>query len=151
MFIGLPAQAGDIFTVRHVSDGDTLVLQDGQKVRLLGVDTPEMHDTRRNRDDARRNHLSEKTVGEFAKKAKQFMKDSVEGRAVRLEYDWERKDKYGRTLAYVYRQPEDTFMNAEILREGYGFAYLAFPFKYSEEFRRLANEAKEKGKGLWKA
>ena len=146
----MPALADDIFTVRHVSDGDTLVLQDGQKVRLIGVDTPEMHDAGRNWQDAKRNHLSEKTVGEFAAKAKEFLKGALEGHSVKLEYDWQRQDKYGRTLAYVYRQPDNTFMNAEILREGYGFVYLKFPFRHSEEFRLLANEAKKNGKGLWK-
>ena len=150
MVSALPALAGDVFTVRHVSDGDTLILQDGERVRLIGVDTPEMHDRRRNRDDAKRNHLSEKTVAEYAEKAKEFVKDAVQGRSVRLEYDWERKDKYGRTLAYVYRETDGAFLNAEILREGYGFAYLAFPFKHSDEFRRLAAEAKAGGKGLWK-
>ena len=147
----LPALAGDVFVVRHVSDGDTLILRDGPRVRLIGVDTPEMHDTQRNREDARRNRLSEKTVGEFAEKAKQFVREAVEGRSVRLEYDWQRTDKYGRTLAYVYREDDGYFLNEAIVREGYGFAYLAFPFKLSEEFRSLAREAQKEGRGLWKS
>ena len=144
------APAADIFVVRHVSDGDTLVLSDGQKVRLIGVDTPEMNDEARNRRNAARNHLSAGVVRDFAVKAKQFVIGQVQGRTVHLEYDWERTDKYGRTLAYVYREPDGYFLNAEIIRQGYGFAYLVFPFRHSEEFRAYAKEAREKKIGLWK-
>ncbi len=71
------------------------------------------------------------------------------GKRVRLEYDRERQDKYGRTLAYVYLE-DGTFLNAEIIRQGYGFAYTQFPFKYLEEFRKLEREAQEAGRGLWR-
>lgn len=77
--------------------------------------------------------------------------DTIElstGDRIRLEYDWERRDKYGRTLAYVYLE-DGTFLNAEIIRQGYGFAYTRFPFKYLEEFRKLEQEARETGRGLW--
>jgi micrococcal nuclease len=146
-----PVCAADVFVVRQVTDGDTLVLHDGERVRLIGVDTPEMHDDKRNRQHASRNHINERIVKEFAGKAKKFVSGAVEGRSVRLEYDWQRKDKYGRTLAYVYRQPDDYFLNAEIIREGYGFAYLVFPFKYLEEFRHDAGQAQKKKLGLWKS
>jgi len=145
-----PAFGADVFVVQHVLDGDTVVLQDGQHVRLIGVDTPEMGDERRNRQDARRNHLSEKIVNKFSKRAKEFLSQAVVGRTVRLEYDWQRKDKYGRTLAYVYRQPDDYFLNAEIIQRGYGFAYLVFEFRYSEEFRQYQRQAQENQMGLWK-
>ena len=72
----------------------------------------------------------------------------VEGKRVRLEYDWKRKDKYGRTLAYVYLE-DCTFLAAGIIRQGYGFAYTRFPFKYLEEFRKLEREAREAKRGLW--
>ena len=153
LFLGLFApvlRAADVYTVSRVSDGDTLVLSDGQKVRLIGVDTPEMEDEARNRRNAAYNRISAGVVNDFAFKAKQYVREQVEGRPVRLEYDWQRQDKYGRTLAYVYRQPEGTFLNAEILRQGYGFAYLRFPFKYSEQFRVYAQEAREAKRGLWK-
>ncbi len=67
---------------------------------------------------------------------------------VRLEYDQERRDKYGRTLPYVYLE-DGTFLNGEIIRQGYGFAYTRLPFKYLEEFRKLEREAREAGRGLW--
>jgi micrococcal nuclease len=67
---------------------------------------------------------------------------------VRLEYDWQRQDKYGRTLAYVYLE-DRTFLNAEIIKQGYGHAYTRFPFKYLEEFRGYEKDARESGRGLW--
>ena len=135
--------------MRHVSDGDTLVLSDGRKVRLIGVDTPELSDAARNRQNARRNGLDEKTVNTFARSAKAFTEELIEGKQVRLEYDWQRFDKYGRTLAYVYREEDGLLLNAEIIRQGYGFSYLFFPFKRSVEFQKLAEEARIEGRGLW--
>jgi micrococcal nuclease len=65
----------------------------------------------------------------------------VEGKRIRLEYDQQRHDQYGRTLAYVYLE-NGTFVNAEIIRQGGGFANRRFPFKYLEEFRTLEREAR---------
>ncbi|MEE9610598.1 MAG: thermonuclease family protein [Desulfatiglandales bacterium] len=72
---------------------------------------------------------------------------------VRLEFDQANahighKDKYKLTLAYVFIE-DGTFLNAEIVKQGYGHAYTRFPFKYLEEFRQLEQEAREKKKGLW--
>jgi len=72
----------------------------------------------------------------------------VEGKKVKLEYDWQRIDRYGRTLAYVYLK-DGTFANAEIIKQGYGFAYTKYPFKYMDEFRKYELEARLKGVGLW--
>jgi micrococcal nuclease len=99
------------------------------------VDTPETKDPRQ-------------PVQYFGEEAAAFTRRMVEGKRVRLEYDWERKDTYGRTLAYVYLE-DGTFLNAEIIRQGYGFAYTRFPFKYLEEFRKLEREAREARRGLW--
>ena len=73
----------------------------------------------------------------------------VEGKRVRLEYDQTRRDRYGRTLAYVYLE-DGTHLNAEIVKQGYGHAYTRFPFRYLEEFRRYEREARESRRGLWK-
>jgi len=73
----------------------------------------------------------------------------IEGKQIKLEYDWQRKDKYNRVLAYIYLE-DGTFLNLEIIKQGYGFAYTKYPFKYSEQFRQAEKEAREQGRGLWK-
>ena len=123
-------------TVERAVDGDTLLLSNGERIRLIGVDTPEtVHPN--------------KPVEHFGKEAKAFAQREIEGREARLEFDWQKNDKYGRTLAYVYRKEDNFFLNAEIIKQGYGHAYTRFPFKYLEEFRRYEREARENGRGLW--
>ena len=128
----------EFYLCTRVIDGDTIVVDiDGkqEKVRLIGVDTPEtVH--------------PEKPVEYFGKEASEFTKRMAEGKKVRLEYDWQDRDKYGRVLAYVYLE-DGTFLNADIVRQGFGFAYTRYPFKYLEEFRQYEREARENGKGLW--
>ncbi len=122
----------------RVVDGDTIVVQIGQKrekVRLIGVDTPETKHPK-------------KPVQRFGKEASLFTKSMVEGEEVRLEFDWQERDKYGRLLAYVYLT-DGTFLNAEIIRRGYGFAYTRYPFKYMSQFRQYEGEARKNRKGLW--
>ena len=121
--------------VERVIDGDTVVVRGVGRVRLIGVDTPETVDPRR-------------AVEFFGREASAFTKRLLEGQRVRLEYDRERTDRYGRTLAYVYLR-DGTFANAEIVRRGYGHAYTRFPFRYLDRFRRLEREAREAGRGLW--
>ncbi|MBI3611540.1 MAG: thermonuclease family protein [Nitrospirae bacterium] len=136
LFAASGSIGGDIFFVTRAVDGDTIVLADKERVRLIGVDTPELHHPR-------------KPVQYYAEEAYRFTQKIVEGKKVRLEYDWQRRDRYGRLLAYVYL-PDGTFLNAELIRQGYGHAYTRYPFKYLDEFRRLEREARETGKGLWK-
>ena len=122
-------------TVVRVIDGDTIVLDGNEKVRLIGVDTPEtVH--------------PQKPVERFGKEASAFTRRMIEGKKVRLEFDQTRKDRYGRTLAYVYLE-DGTFLNEEIIKQGYGFAYTRFPFRYMERFRDRERRAREAGRGLW--
>ena len=58
------------------------------------------------------------------------------------------KDRYGRTLAFIFLE-DGTLLNAEIIRQGYGYAYTQFPFSRMEEFRRLEGEARDARRGLW--
>ena len=85
----------------------------------------------------------------FGLEAAAFTRQLVEGKQVRLEFGDERYDIYGRTLAYVYLLEDGTFLNSEIIRQGYGYAYTRFPFRYRDEFRRLQREARENRIGLW--
>ena len=130
-----PAPREGFRVVERVIDGDTLELEGGERVRLIGVDTPELHHP-------------EKPVEYFAREAAAFTERLCEGKPVRLEYDRETEDRYGRTLAYVYLE-DGTFVNAEIIRQGFGFAYTRFPFAYLEEFRALERAARENQRGLW--
>jgi micrococcal nuclease len=136
LFVSALLNAYDWVKVKRAIDGDTLLLINGEKVRLIGVDTPETKHP-------------QKPVERFGKEAYLFARKMVEGKEVRLEFDWQKRDKYGRLLAYVYLL-DGTFLNAEIIKQGYGFAYTRFPFKYLEEFRRYEREAREGRRGLWK-
>ena len=131
------ASYAELHKVRHAIDGDTLLLINGEKVRLIGVNTTEI--TR-----------PQKPVQYFGKEAHLFTSQMVDGKEVRCEFEKQRRDKYGRLLAYVYLL-DGTFLNAEIIKQGYGFAYTRFPFKYSEEFRKYERTARENKKGLWGA
>jgi micrococcal nuclease len=123
-------------TITRVIDGDTIVVEGTGTVRLIGVDTPETVDPRR-------------PVQYFGKEASDFTKQLAAGKRVRLEFDQDRTDRYGRTLAYVYLSAENLLLNAEIIRQGYGFAYTQFPFRMMEQFRALERDAREAGLGLW--
>lgn len=129
------APGGAWRSVVRVVDGDTLLLDGDERVRLIGVNTPETKDPRR-------------PVEHFGKEAAAFTRRMAEGRRVRLEFDQERHDRYGRTLAYVYLD-DGTFLNAEIIRQGYGFAYARFPFRYANDFRAFERDARENRRGLW--
>jgi micrococcal nuclease len=121
--------------VERVIDGDTVVVQSVGKVRLIGVDTPELGDPRA-------------AVDAMARRASAFVEQVAAGKQVRLDYDWQRHDKYGRTLAYAYL-PDGSMLNAEIIRQGYGYAYTKYPFKYRNEFRGIERKAREAHRGLW--
>jgi len=119
-----------------VIDGDTIILDNGEHVRLIGVDTPE------------KSHPL-KPIEYFSEEATQFTQQMAEGKDITLEFDAERRGKYGRLLAYVYLL-NGTFVNAEIIKQGYGFAYTKYPFKYKDLFVSLENEAKKNKCGYWK-
>jgi micrococcal nuclease len=97
-----------------------------------------------------------KQVDYFAQEAAAFTRRMVEGKCVRLEFDQANaatghKDNTAqkRTLAYVYLE-DGTLLNAEIIRQGYGFALTRYPFARLEQFRQLEREARENRRGLWR-
>ncbi|MBA7712120.1 hypothetical protein ES703_121090 [subsurface metagenome] len=121
--------------VDRVVDGDTIELSNGETVRLIGVDTPELH------------HPS-RPVEYFATEAKVFVEQIASDCEVKLMFGKERRGKYGRLLAYVYL-PDGTFLNAEIIKQGYGFAYTKYPFEFMDDFVRYETKARQAKLGLW--
>jgi micrococcal nuclease len=139
----------DILVTRAV-DGDTLVLENGERVRLIGIDTPEMHESNKLYRDAERTRQDISTIQKLGRRAYKFTKNLVEGKRVSLEFDVERRDKYERLLAYVYLK-DGTFVNAEIIKQGYA-SLMTYPpnVKYADLFLKLYQEAREDRRGLWK-
>jgi micrococcal nuclease len=88
-------------------------------------------------------------VERYGKEAANFTKKILQGRRVRLEYDVQPRDRYGRILAYVYLE-DGTFFNAELVRQGYARIATYPPnVKHADEFVRLEREAREANRGLW--
>lgn len=129
---------GDRATVERVVDGDTLVLTDDTRVRLIGIDTPETVDPRR-------------PVECFGQEASDHAKQLLpKGTEVRLVFDVERTDRYGRTLAYVYRASDDLFVNLDLARNGYAEQLTVPPnVAHADDFAAAVDEAREAGNGLW--
>lgn len=124
----------------RVIDGDTIVVSPNQKVRLIGVDTPETVHPKKSQQC-------------FGKEAKQFTRDAVEGKTVWLVLDdanlnTGHKDKYGRTLAYAYLD-DGRMLNRELIRQGYARAERRFRYSHRAEFRELARGAQVNSVGLW--
>ena len=136
--------------VTRVVDGDTLVLETGEKVRLIGIDTPEMHVSNKLYRDAQRTSQDITTIQKLGRRAYEFTKNLVEGKRVSLEFDVAKYDKYDRLLAYVYLK-DGTFVNAEIVKQGYA-SLMTYPpdVKYADLFLKLYQEARENKRGLWK-
>ncbi len=126
--------------VVRIIDGDTIVvLVNGvqEKIRLIGVDTPETFDSRG----------TPQCLGE---EASNFVTSLLENQIVRLEADQSQddRDKYGRLLRYVYL--EDILINKEIIARGYGYEYTyRRPYKYQTNFRNAEQTARENQIGLW--
>lgn len=136
--------------VTKAVDGDTLKLANDQRVRLIGIDTPEVHESAKLYRDANKTRQSVETIRGLGKRSHEFTKKLVEGKQVRLEFDVTKKDKYGRLLAYVYLQ-DGTFVNAEIIKQGYASLMTIPPnVKYEALFKELYSQAREAKRGLWK-
>jgi micrococcal nuclease len=130
--------AKDLFQVTEVVDGDTIKVSTIGTLRLIGMDTPETRDPR-------------KPVQCFGREASKRAKELLSGKKVYLEYDPANKiDKYGRTLAYVYRE-DGLFYNAEMIKQGFAHSYVQFPHPRLDEFNTYQREARENNLGFWAA
>jgi len=137
--------------VKRVIDGDTIQLESGERVRLIGIDTPEMHESDKLYRDSQRTGQDVGIIQELGRRAYEFTRKLVEGKRVSLEFDVEKYDKYRRLLAYVFLKNEGIFVNAEIIRQGYASLMTIPPnVKYADLFVKLYQEARQNRRGLWK-
>jgi micrococcal nuclease len=135
------SDSGDLL-VLEVFDGDTiLVRRNGvdEKVRFIGIDTPETKDPR-------------KPVQCFGEEASRYTHDLLDGRKVRLEIDISQgeRDRYGRVLAYVWRE-DGLFVNKNLVEEGYAheYTYQGNIYTYQADFIAAEEAARSSQKGLW--
>lgn len=135
--------------VTRVIDGDTIQLESGERVRLIGIDTPEMHESDKLHRDSQRTGQDVSAIKAMGKKSYEFTRALLEGKRVSLELDVEKYDRYDRLLAYVYLK-DGTFVNAEIVKQGYA-SLMTFPpnVKYADLFLKLSQEARQNNRGLW--
>ena len=130
------------YHVTKVIDGDTIEVNYGghtETVRYIGIDTPETHDPR-------------KPVQCYGLTAAAKNQQLVGGQNVRLQADPadDDRDKYHRLLRYVYL-PGGTFVNQQLVEQGYAFAYVVFPNSKLDQFRAWEQEARAADRGLWSA
>lgn len=131
-----PYDSERLWRVERVVDGDTVRLEGGQRVRLIGVDTPELYPP-------------ELPPEPLAQEATDFTRQVIEGRRVRLDFDRERRDQYRRILAYVY--VGDQLLNEELIRAGFSPAVTRFPYRAAMKRRFQAAEAEARAarRGIW--
>ena len=130
IFLG-PATADELVRVKQVYDGDTILLEDGRKVRYLGMNAPEFQEP-------------------FYLKAKRFNESLVLEKEIRLEFDQEKTDSYDRVLAYVY--VGDEMVNVRLVGEGLAHVFFIGPNrKHNALFLQSQASAKQRKVGLWSA
>ncbi len=141
LLLALPASAapeGLPATVVSVVDGDTIHVRIAdrlEKVRYIGMNTPEVHHPRKGEEPGGR-------------EASEVNRQLVAGKQVRLELDVQERDRYGRLLAYVW--VGDTMVNAELVRRGYAQVMTIPPnVRHQQLLLKLQREAREAGRGLW--
>ena len=127
---------GDDTAITRITDGDSLVVTDDTRIRLIGIDTPEVES-----DDC------------YSAEATAHMKELVPvGTRVRLVYDVGRLDVYDRTLAYVYRLPDGLFVNLAQARDGFALQLTVPPnVAHADDLGQAVAEARTAERGLWSA
>jgi len=128
--------AGAGYQIKWVVDGDTVVLSDGQKIRYIGINAPELaHD----------DHKAEP----YGEESKRFNAMLVDRGKVRLEFDQERLDQYKRRLAYVFLK-SGTFVNAEMLLNGYAYFLYSPPnIEHNALLLQAQRSAMLAKRGIW--
>lgn len=124
----------DLLEVVKVYDGDTIELKDGRKIRLIGVDAPEVDSP-----------YAKKEPGGDESKA--YLMNLLAGKKVSIRVGEDPKDRFGRILAYVY--VGDVLVNGRIIRDGFAQVYEKFDYEYKDLFKAYEQEARTRGIGIW--
>lgn len=116
--------------VKRIIDGDTFETETGEKVRLIGINAPEMADI-------------------FGQEAKQHLTDLISGTTIDLQADSISKgrDRYSRLLGYVILDGKD--INKQMISDGFAFAYMKFNFQKANEYKQAQLTSSQKNKGMW--
>ncbi len=143
----------NFYPVTKVVDGDTFEVEiDGkkEKVRMLGIDTPEKFESNKLDKDSERTGNDKKTIKKLGELSSDYAKKLLSGKKVRLESDpiGDNKDRYNRLLMYVYLE-DGTFVNLKIVEDGYANAYTRFEISKKNEIVQAERNARENKRGLW--
>jgi micrococcal nuclease len=126
----------DFYRVKTVYDGDTVVLEDGRKIRLLGINTPEVQ----HRD---------KLADAGGDEAKRWLADKLKNARVRLEIGPEKTDKYGRTLAHLFTEKKE-HINLQLVQAGLASVSIYPPeLLYINELVKAQDQAERAKLGIW--
>jgi len=168
------------YRVIKVYDGDTVGFANRAHVRLLGIDCPEMVDNAKLNADARSMGQSKDFIKEQGRQAFEFTHKLLMHEKVQVEFDKEKKDKYGRWLAYLWielgnpgsslkvdvpayfvkvlrkdphgKNKEYIFVNATIIKAGFAYPFATSDsLRYGDMLRQLYDQARAEKRGLWQA
>ena len=153
---------GPVSVVR-ISDGDTIVVRlngKNEKLRLIGIDSPEKYDGEKLSRKSRELGLSQNEIKQMGRNSSKFTEKLLRGKKVYLEYDVTKRDRYGRLLAYVYLKDDngdwvfnDTNfrqINFEIIKAGWAVPLTIPPnVRYSNKYVQASRNAKRAGLGNW--
>jgi endonuclease YncB( thermonuclease family) len=132
-----PSAAQTWHRVKWVNDGDTIVLSTGQRVRYIGINAPEV------------DHEDQKAEP-FGYQARALNRKLVGSKTIRLEYDADPRDRYGRSLAYIFLK-DGTFVNACLLEAGMAYYLHRKPnLKYRDRLLKAQQDAMQSKNGLWR-
>ncbi len=126
----------NLHEVIRVYDGDTIQIDDGRKIRLIGVDAPEVESP----------YTREEPCGSQSRK---HLEGLLAGRKVFIKEGEEPYDRFKRTLAYVYA--DDILVNGRMIRDGWARVYVRFDYEYKDLFKAYEREARARGIGIWES
>ncbi len=135
-------------TISWIYDGDTIEVDGIGKVRLIGIDTPEKDDSKRDRYLLNQG-VARSTLRKVSKEALRFNIATVKGQEVSLQPGAEPRDRHGRLLAYVVLS-DGRVLNRLLIEKGYAVVYRRFDFSRKDDFLHAEAEARRNQVGLWK-